>query len=128
MRTLTSGEFAEFIVSKPFVVVHFDATWDGYALGVRSHMSDAEREHGQVAAFGEIDIDGAPDVAMSVGILNVPTVAYYRDGRLVAALCGASQSVRERVARVLRGDPIGHEDGTPHEMRHDPLAWFRGQI
>jgi hypothetical protein len=38
--------------------------------------------------------------------LNVPSVAYYRDGKLVGELIGAGQNVRLHLERVLRGDTI----------------------
>ena len=49
---------------------------------------------------------------MSLPLGNVPTVAYFRDGRLVAALIGSNQDVTARTQRVLRGEPIGYNDGT----------------
>ena len=39
-------------------------------------------------------------------------VAYYLDGKLVAALIGTGQNVLGRLERVLRGEPIGYKDGT----------------
>jgi len=43
-----------------------------------------------------------------VPILNVPFVAYCRDGELVAALIGASQNVRLHSERILRATPFSN--------------------
>jgi len=40
-------------------------------------------------------------LAKSIPILNVPSVVYYRDGKLVAALIGAGQNVRLHLERDL---------------------------
>jgi hypothetical protein len=55
---------------------------------------------------------------------NVPLVAYYRDGRLVAALIGADQDVKARLERVLWGEPIGYNDGTTASS-HAPRRWWK---
>ena len=75
-------------------------------------MLDAEKTFGDRVSFGEIDIDQNEKLVKSMGILNVPAIAYYREGKLVAALIGVHQSVRVRVQRVLTGEPIGYKDDT----------------
>jgi hypothetical protein len=50
-------------------------------------------------------------VATSIPILNVPTVAYYKGGRLVAALISAMQDVTARIQAMLDGKSIGRNDG-----------------
>jgi len=112
MRKLTAAGYAAFVASNRIAVVHFDAEWDvAYRPIVRRRMAEVEREFGERASVGEVDIDAHPELATSIPILNVPTVAYYRDGRLVSALIGAGQNVLERVARVGRGELIGYDDG-----------------
>jgi hypothetical protein len=69
-------------------------------------MADAEQVLAERANFGEVDCDSDPELAKSIPILNVPTVAYYRDGKLAGVLIGTNQDVRLHLERVLRGDPI----------------------
>jgi hypothetical protein len=75
-------------------------------------MLDAETIFGERVSFGGIDIDQNEKLVKSTRILNVPEIAYYREGKLVAALIGVRQSVRSRVQRVLAGEPIGYKDDT----------------
>lgn len=49
-------------------------------------------------------------MAQSIDVMNVPLVAYYRGGDLVAALVGY-QDIRARVERILHGEHIGYDDG-----------------
>jgi thioredoxin-like negative regulator of GroEL len=107
MRLVTQTDIAVFLAEKPAAVIHVDANWDAkYRAIIRSAMADAERVLAARVNFGEVDCDRDPELAKSIPILNVPSVAYYRDGKLVGALIGAGQNVRVHLDRVLRGDPI----------------------
>jgi thioredoxin-like negative regulator of GroEL len=112
MTLLTSTEFQSFVEAKPAAAVHFDAVWDvGYRPMTRQLMLDAEAILADNANFGEVDCDSDSELAKSIPVLGVPMVAYYRDGRLVAALLGSQQNIRARLEGVLRGEPIGYKDG-----------------
>jgi thioredoxin-like negative regulator of GroEL len=107
MRLLTKADIASFVMEKPAAAIHFDANWDAkYRAVIRSAMADAEQFLSDRVNFGEIDCDSEPELAKAIPILNVPSVAYYRDGKLVGALIGAGQNVRLHLERVLCGDPI----------------------
>ena len=60
--------------------------------------------------FGEVNTDEFIRVK-SIPIANVPTVAYYKDGQLIAALVGAQQDVTARTQAMLDGKRIGRKDG-----------------
>lgn len=80
-------------------------------------MLDAEEELSDSANFGEVEIDRNMELAKSVQLLNVPAVAYYRHGQLVALLIGSRQNVRGRLERLMREEAIGYNDGndgSPH--------------
>jgi len=112
IRKLNSEQYTSFLAEKSVAAVHFDAEWDGYRKGVRASMIEAQEAFGDQVSFGEIDTDSNWELSRSIPVLNVPLVAYYRDGKLLAALIGADQNVRARVERVLNGQPIGYKDGT----------------
>ena len=113
MRLLTSKKVPAFVAAKAAAALHFDAQWDAKCREqVRRSMLEAEAALGKQAAFAEIDCDSNVALSKSIPVLNVPLVACYRDGELVAALFGADQNVRARVERVLRGEKIGYQDGT----------------
>ena len=104
MRLLTGTELEAFIAAKPAAAIHFDAEWDtNYRTLVRRKMEEARQALGEQVNFGEVDCDLAPELAKSVPVLNVPSVAYYRKGVLIAALIGTEQDVRGGLERILRG-------------------------
>jgi len=107
MRRLTQADIASFLGEKRVAAIHFDANWDAkYRAVTRSAMANAEQVLAGCVSFGEVDCDSDPELAKSIPILNIPSVAYYREGKLVGALISASQNVRLHLERVLRGDPI----------------------
>jgi hypothetical protein len=112
MRQLTSDDYQQFIAAAHVAVIHFDAEWDArYRALTRGSMQEAERVLGQQVEFAEVDIDSNWELAKAVDVQNVALVGYYRDGVLVAALIGCHQDVRTRTERVIRGEPIGYDDG-----------------
>lgn len=112
MQQLTSSDFDFFITAKPAAVILFDAEWDvEYRPIARKRMLQAQELLGQSASFGEADCDSHPELVKSIPVMNVPLVAYFRNGKLVAALIGVHQNVKARLERVLRGEPIGYKDG-----------------
>jgi thioredoxin-like negative regulator of GroEL len=114
MQLLTGTDFQSFIEAKKAAVVPFDAEWDVACRSVlrrRMRMLEAEELLADQVNFGEVDCDTNLDLAESIPIPNVPSVVYYRNGELIAALVGAEQNVRARVERVLRGESIGYKDG-----------------
>ena len=113
MRQLTGENFHCAVSAKSAAAIHFDAAWDvAYRPVVRQTMLDAERVLGDRVTFAEVDCDREVELARSIPVLNVPLVAYYREGKLIAALTGADQNVLARLERLLRNQPIGYGDGT----------------
>ncbi len=112
MRLITSSEFQNFVSEKEAAAIHFDAEWNQGRINTRHQMLVAERSFGNIVNFGEVDCDQELELAKSIPVLNVSLVAYYRHGKLVAALIGNGQNVSGRVERVLQGEPIGYNDGT----------------
>ena len=122
MKLLTGWEFEAFIAAKPVAVIHFDAEWDvGHRPLVRRAMLEAAQVFGDRVNFAEVDVDSEAKLAGSIHLLNVPAVAYFRGGRLVATLIGSNQNVVARVERVLNEEPIGYQDGTSATPHKHPL-------
>ena len=112
IRRLTSEEYEALVRQKRAAAIHFDAEWDTeYRPIVHSKMREATDALVGHANFGEVDCDHNSELARSIRILNVPAVAYYLNGSLVAVLVGVRQNVHERLERLLRTETTGYEDG-----------------
>jgi thioredoxin-like negative regulator of GroEL len=112
VHQLTEKDFNDFISQREFAVIHFDAPWDvGYRPPMQLIMNKASEDFPEVN-FAEVDVDRDGDLARDLPVMNVPTVAYYRYGELVAALIGQQQNIEQRLCRLMRGQTIGYNDGT----------------
>lgn len=112
MHLLDSAQFDSFVEGKPVAAVHFDAEWDSHHRAImRQKMLEAEEVLGDRVNPGEFDCMSGPELAKSIPILNVPSVAYYGDGKLIAVLIGTQENVRALLERILGGDSIALGDG-----------------
>jgi thioredoxin-like negative regulator of GroEL len=111
IRRVSEDDYESFLLEKEFAVVLFDAPWDvGPGASIRPPFEAAAEAFSSRVNFGEVNCDEF-DRVKSVPIVNVPTVAYYKGGRLIAAPVGASQDVTARTRAMLEGKRIGRKDG-----------------
>jgi len=107
---LMAGTYAAFIAAHRFAAVLFDApAWNvSYRFDTAERFARAAAAMSDRAAFGFVDVDGPSeaDLCRAVPILNVPTVAYYRDGVNVAGLVGIGQDVAALMTAIMDGRPI----------------------
>jgi len=103
---VTDDNFDAFFLAKTYSVLLFDAPWDvGPGAQIRPRFESAAQTWGGSVNFGRVDCDAQPRLVRSIPICNVPTVAYYKRARLVAALVSASQDVSARVGALIEGRP-----------------------
>jgi thioredoxin-like negative regulator of GroEL len=91
MTELTHASFLDFVSGNRFVVVHFWAKWNNCDSRMKSILvSQIPKELGTQVAFGMLDTDPAEhhDLCTQHKILNLPYLAFYRDGSLVLTLTG----------------------------------------
>ncbi len=112
IRRVSDEGYESFLREKEYAVILFDATGDvGPGLLIRPRFERAARAFADRVNFGEVDCDEQSRVVTSIPVLNVPTVAYYKGGRLIAALVSAVQDVNARTGAMLDGKRIGRGDG-----------------
>jgi hypothetical protein len=111
MRLRNCADFRSFLETKPGAAIHFGTAWNvAVGLNLQQRMLGAEAALAGLANPGEVDCGSDPAREKSIPVPNVPLVAYYRYGELIAALVGAEQNVGARMARVFRGESIGYND------------------
>ena len=103
MRMLSEREFSAFVTSRPVVVIHIDASWDGYGDQVREKMHVAEKSLKEFAAFAEVDCDREAALCKVLGVASIPFVAYFREGKIAVRIVGANQDVLGRTQDMVNG-------------------------
>jgi thioredoxin 1 len=103
MTELTSHSLDEFVRANRFAVIHFWAAWNGYDATMKDILrSQIPTEPARVIAFGMFDTDPKHhhDICMRHRVLNLPFLAFYRDGSLVQSLTGLRTA--DEIAALLR--------------------------
>lgn len=79
---------AEVLKSAIPVLVDFHATWCGPCKSLAPIVDQLATEYKGRAKFAKVDIDEAPGVASSFGIMAVPTLILFKGGREVGKMTG----------------------------------------
>ncbi len=64
-------------------VVDFTATWCGPCQVLGPIVDKLATEFKGKASIGKCDIDENPDVAAAFGVMGVPTLVFFKDGKVV---------------------------------------------
>ena len=86
---LTDSTFRRFIQEHPFVVVDCWAPWCGPCRWVSPIVEELARDYAGRIAFGKVNVDHNPRVAMEYGIMSIPTLLVFKNGKLVDRIVGA---------------------------------------
>jgi thioredoxin 1 len=82
IQTVTDGEFENAVLKadKP-VLVEFWATWCGPCRMIAPIVEQIHGELGDKVLIRKMDIDENPATPMSLGIMSIPTVIIFKDGK-----------------------------------------------
>ncbi|ODV63541.1 thioredoxin family protein [Ascoidea rubescens DSM 1968] len=90
VQTLTSKtDFEAAIKSEKLVVVDFFATWCGPCKMIAPILEKLSEKHTGVS-FYKVDVDAVPDVSHDQDITAMPTLKFFKDGKLIKTVVGAN--------------------------------------
>ena len=88
-KVLSSNEFQNKVLGeKGVVLVDFFAEWCGPCKMLAPVIDDLGKEMEGKAGVYKLDIDQSEDIAMSYGIMSVPTMMIFKDGKAVDKIVG----------------------------------------
>ncbi len=87
---LTDANFEEIIAKadKP-VIVDFWAEWCGPCRIVGPIINEIAEEFNDRAIVGKLDVDNNPEISARYGIRNIPTVLFFKNGKVADKQVGA---------------------------------------
>lgn len=86
MKIIKTNEFEETVKSGT-VLVDFFATWCGPCKMLSPVLDEVAKELEEVSIV-KVDVDDSGDLAMRFGIMSVPTMLLFKDGKLVHQMQG----------------------------------------
>jgi thioredoxin 1 len=87
---LTDSNFDEIVLkSEVPVLVDLWAEWCGPCRMVKPIVEQLADEYAGKAIIGAIDVDSNPNVTVEYGVRNIPTLLFFKGGKLVDKQVGA---------------------------------------
>ncbi len=72
------------------VIVDFWAEWCGPCRMIAPFIEEISIEYSGKALVTKCDVDNSPEVAAKYGIRNIPTVLYFKEGKIADKQVGAA--------------------------------------
>ena len=84
------------------VIVDFWAEWCGPCRMVGPVIEEIAKEYDGKAVVGKLNVDNNQNTSMNFGIRNIPTVLFFKDGKIVDKQVGAApKAVYENKLKAL---------------------------
>jgi thioredoxin 1 len=88
--TITDQNFQKDVLeSKLLVVVDFWAPWCAPCRMVSPIIEELAVEYREQVVVGKMNVDENPETSSQFGVMSIPTVMVFKDGKPVASLVGA---------------------------------------
>ena len=101
---ITDAQFDEVVKkSAQPVLVDFWAPWCGPCRQVSPIVEEISNEYEGKLKVGKVNVDDNPNSAASFGVMNIPTLLFFKGGQAVDKIVGAvpKQQLKERVDALL---------------------------
>ena len=101
--TITNENFESYKNGELPLVVDFGATWCGPCRMVAPIVEELAKEYDGKLVVGKCDVEEADDVAMEFGIRNIPSILFFKGGKVVDKLVGAvpKSKIKEKFEAML---------------------------
>jgi thioredoxin len=104
VTVVTDDSFEEQVVNsdKP-ALVDFWAAWCGPCRLIAPHVEALASEYAGRAVVAKLDVDTSRKTAIKFGIQSIPTLLFFKDGKLVDRVIGAvdKKVLKDKLAALL---------------------------
>ena len=89
--TITTEIFESYKNGSLPLVVDLWATWCGPCRMLAPIVSELASEYDGKIVVGKCDVEENEDIAMEFGVRNIPTLLFFKDGKLVDKFVGSAK-------------------------------------
>ncbi len=101
---VTDLNFKQFINSNKYSVVDFWADWCAPCRAIAPIVKELAEQYAGRVVFGKLNVDENPRIASEYGIMGIPTLILFKDGRPVDMVVGAvpKRVLEGRIVKLLQ--------------------------
>ncbi len=101
--TITNENFETLKNGNLPLVVDFWATWCGPCRMIAPIVEELAKEYEGRVNVAKCDVEACEDIAASLGIRNIPTLLFFKNGQVVDKLVGAQTKAKlqEKIEGLL---------------------------
>ncbi len=89
-NVITTSQFEQDVLQSPIpVLVDFWAEWCGPCKMIGPHVDAISNEYEGKAKVFKCDVDSEPEIAQKYNIMSIPTLLYFKGGKVVDQVVGA---------------------------------------
>ena len=99
----TDANFDKLVKENPVVVVDFWAVWCMPCKAIAPSIEDLAKKYAGKAVFAKLDADANPKKMHEFQIMGVPTLLFFKNGKLADTIVGAvpKAHIEEKLKKCL---------------------------
>ena len=75
------------------VLVDFWAAWCGPCKIIAPLIDELAKEYAGKMKIGKVDVDASPKIATKYGVMSIPTIIFFKKGKVMNQLVGAASKL-----------------------------------
>lgn len=104
VKTITDGNFqSEIVENNGLSMVDFWAAWCGPCRMIAPFVEQLADEYSGRVTVGKLDVDNNQQTAAQFGVRSIPTMLFFKDGKVVDTVVGAlpKQALERKIQELL---------------------------